>query len=263
MPSNSPLVDIVGVTKDFEVQGKPFRALDGISLAVTEGEFVALIGPSGCGKSTLLSLVAGLEFPSGGRILCDGRTVRAPGSDRGVVFQHHGLLPWMTAYENVRFALDCVAGDRRLAERDAQARHYLEMVGLAAAANKRPSQLSGGMKQRVAHGARLRVRAHGTAPRRAVSAPRRAHQATLQIELLTWQWKLDRKTVIMVTHDIDEAIYLADRIVVLTNGPAAVVRAILDSRFERPRSKEALLEDPAYRALHRELMGMLMEELAA
>jgi nitrate ABC transporter ATP-binding subunit len=262
MRSDTTLVDIVGVVKDFEVQGKPFRALDGVSLAVTGGEFVALIGPSGCGKSTLLSLVAGLELPSGGHVACAGRPVRGPGPDRGMVFQHHGLLPWMTAYENVRFALDCVARDRPAAERDAQARHYLEMVGLAAAANKRPSQLSGGMKQRVGL-----ARAFAANPRvllldEPFAALDALTRATLQIELVRL-WERERKTVLMVTHDIDEAIYLADRIVVFTHGPAATVRAVLSSEFERPRSREALLEEPAYRALHRELMGMLMEELAA
>jgi nitrate ABC transporter ATP-binding subunit len=258
----APLVDVVGVVKDFQVQGKPFRALDGVSLTVADREFVALIGPSGCGKSTLLSLVAGLEFPTGGHVLCNGQPVRGPGVERGMVFQHHGLLPWMTAYDNVRFALDCVWSARPPAERDAQARHYLDMVGLTSAAAKRPNQLSGGMKQRVGL-----ARAFAANPRvllldEPFAALDALTRATLQAELVRL-WERERKTVLMVTHDIDEAIYLADRIVVFTHGPAATIRAVLPSPFERPRNREALLEEPRYRELHHELMGMLMEELAA
>ncbi len=261
-PGRAPLVEAVGVIKDFRVQGKPFRALGGVSVSVAEGEFVALIGPSGCGKSTLLNLVAGLDRPTGGHVLCDGQPIAGPGADRGVVFQHHSLLPWMTAYDNVRFALDCVMRDRPAAERDALARQYLDLVGLASAANKRPSQLSGGMKQRVGL-----ARAFAANPRvllldEPFAALDALTRATLQLALVRL-WERERKTVLMVTHDIDEAIYLADRIVVFTHGPAATIRAVLGSAFERPRAREVLLENPAYRALHRELLDMLMEELAA
>jgi bicarbonate transport system ATP-binding protein len=258
----TPAVELRGVSKEFRVQGKPFRALDNVSLSVAPGEFVALIGPSGCGKSTLLNLVAGLELPTAGQVLCDGQPVRGPGADRGMVFQHHGLLPWMTAYDNVRFALDCVLRERSTAERDALARQYLQLVGLSGALHKRPSQLSGGMKQRVGL-----ARAFAANPRvllldEPFAALDALTRATLQLALVQL-WERERKTVLLVTHDIDEAIFLADRIVVFTHGPAATIRAALASPFPRPRDREALLEEPSYRALHRDLLAMLMAELAA
>ncbi|WP_343641050.1 ABC transporter ATP-binding protein [Roseateles sp.] len=223
-----------------------FHALRDIDLDIAQGEFVTLIGHSGCGKSTLLNLIAGLITPTGGALLCDGREIAGPGPDRAVVFQNHSLLPWLTCFDNVLLAVESVFGGREPRSRlMARTEEALQLVGMGHAMAKRPHEISGGMKQRVGI-----ARALAMAPKvllmdepfGALDALTRAH---LQDELLKIV-AATRSTVVMVTHDVDEAVLLSDRIVMMTNGPAATIGEILPVALPRPRDRVALAEDPAY-----------------
>ena len=230
-----------GVT--FDTKQGPFVAIRDVSLAVAKGEFVSLIGHSGCGKSTLLNLVAGLAAPTSGHLLCANREIAGPGPDRAVVFQNHSLLPWMTCLENVLLAVERVFGAdesrRALVER---ARAALELVGLSHAAGKRPNEISGGMKQRVGI-----ARALAMAPRvllmdEPFGALDALTRAQLQDELMRIV-AATGSTVLMVTHDVDEAVLLSDRIVMMTNGPAATIGEIVEVDLPRPRDRVALAQD--------------------
>lgn len=231
-------------------------ALANVSLTVTEGEFVAVVGPSGCGKSSTISLLAGLTAPSTGTILLNGEQIDGPGLDRAVVFQDYSLFPWMTALENIRFALQQVSSTS-----GKQALHYLELVGVANAANQYPSELSGGMKQRVAI---ARAFALGSPvylmdePFGAVDAKNRIYLQDLLLRL--WQEKDRKTTIFFVTHDIDEAIYLADRIIVFTPGPGRVKKTIAVP-FERPRKRNHLIHDPGYISIRNDILSLLQDEL--
>jgi nitrate/nitrite transport system ATP-binding protein len=234
------------VEKRFDTKQGEFLAIRDINLRVTRGEFVALIGHSGCGKSTLLNLVAGLSSPSGGVLVCAGREVKGPGPDRGVVFQNHSLLPWLTCFDNVYLAVERVFGGKEpkvnLRERTEAA---LKLVGLSHAIQKHPNEISGGMKQRVGIARALAIEPAVLLldePFGALDALTRAH---LQDELLRIVAET-KSTVVMVTHDVDEAVLLSDRIVMMTNGPAATIGEILDVKLARPRDRVALAEDHNY-----------------
>jgi nitrate/nitrite transport system ATP-binding protein len=190
------------VSKTFVTRKTRLQAFDQLSLAVQEGEFVAIIGPSGCGKSTLLNLIAGLLPPDDGNIWLAGERVTKPGADRGVVFQQHLLLPWMTAYANVRFALDCTMPRAPAAERDRLARHYLAMVQLTDARDKKPTQLSGGMQQRVGIARAFAIRPRVLLLDEPFGALDAATRLTLQEQLLRI-WEGERRTVVLVTHDVE------------------------------------------------------------
>jgi nitrate/nitrite transport system ATP-binding protein len=235
------VIDGAGVT--FDTKQGPFVAIRDVNLAVAKGEFVSLIGHSGCGKSTLLNLVAGLAAPTSGHLLCANREIAGPGPDRAVVFQNHSLLPWMTCLENVLLAVERVFGAdesrRALVER---ARAALELVGLSHAAGKRPNEISGGMKQRVGI-----ARALAMAPRvllmdEPFGALDALTRAQLQDELMRIV-AATGSTVLMVTHDVDEAVLLSDRIVMMTNGPAATIGEIVEVDMPRPRDRVALAQD--------------------
>jgi len=239
-------VQIENVQMVFETRKGPFVALQDINLNVGQGEVVALIGHSGCGKSTLLNLIAGLTVPTTGVLLAAGREIAGPGPDRAVVFQNHSLLPWLTCFGNVYLAVDRVFGGRekraQLKERTEKA---LALVGLSHAMHKHPHEISGGMKQRVGIARALAMEPQVLLldePFGALDALTRAH---LQDELTRI---LGEKggTCIMVTHDVDEAVLLADRIVMMTNGPAATIGEILDVKLPRPRERLKLVESPEY-----------------
>ncbi len=239
-------VQIENVQMVFETRKGPFVALQDINLNVSQGEVVALIGHSGCGKSTLLNLIAGLTVPTNGVLLAAGREIAGPGPDRAVVFQNHSLLPWLTCFGNVYLAVDRVFGGRekraQLKERTEKA---LTLVGLSHAMHKHPHEISGGMKQRVGIARALAMEPQVLLldePFGALDALTRAH---LQDELTRI---LGEKggTCIMVTHDVDEAVLLADRIVMMTNGPAATIGEILDVKLPRPRERLKLVESPEY-----------------
>jgi nitrate/nitrite transport system ATP-binding protein len=225
-------------------------------LTIDQGEFVTLIGHSGCGKSTVLSMLAGLTASSDGWMFLDNRPITGPGPDRGVVFQAPCLLPWMTALENV--LLGVAEAHRHLPrrERRALAAHYLALVGLGDAVDKRPAELSGGMRQRVGI-----ARAFALDPKMLLlDEPFGMLDSLTRFELqqvLIDLWSRDRKTALMVTHDVDEALFLSDRVVMMTNGPAAQVGGILDIPFPRPRDRAAVLEHPDYYPLRERLIGFL------
>ena len=257
---------IEGVRKTFQTKGgDPQTVLRGIDLTVNPGEFVSLIGHSGCGKSTLLNVVGGLVRPDSGTVMLDGKPVRGPGPDRAMVFQSYSLLPRMTILANVREAVGEARPDRPRSWVDEVTEHYLRAVGLWEHRNKRPAQVSGGMAQRAAV-----ARAFAVNPRLllldepfgALDTLTRARLQSQLIEL--WSSESETETVLMVTHGIDEAILLADRIVVMANPPFPSVRAIIDVPIERPRDRESIVSDPAYARIQRQLMDILHEdELAA
>jgi nitrate/nitrite transport system ATP-binding protein len=241
----------------FNTKKGQFHALREINLGVAKGEFVTLIGHSGCGKSTLLNLIAGLTLPSSGVLLCDNREISAPGPERAVVFQNHSLLPWLTCFENVYLAVERVFGKTdtkaRLKERTLAA---LELVNMGHAATKRPHEISGGMKQRVGIARALAMEPKVLLmdePFGALDALTRAH---LQDELLKIVART-HSTVVMVTHDVDEAVLLSDRIVMMTNGPAATIGEILSIELPRPRNRVALAEDARYVHYRKEVLDYL------
>ncbi len=234
------------------------EVLRDISLKVERGEFVALIGHSGCGKSTLLNIVAGLQTPTTGAVILDGKAVERPGPDRAVVFQNHSLLPWLTVYENVRLGVDKVFRTKSRTQRDAWVMQNLELVQMTHARDKRPSEISGGMKQRVGIARALAMEPKVLLldePFGALDALTRAH---LQDQVMDIQQRL-KNTVIMITHDVDEATLLADRIVMMTNGPAAVIGEVLEVKLARPRDRLALVEDKAYVHCRGEVLRFLYE----
>lgn len=251
------VIDSAGMT--FETRTGTFVALRDIHLTVARGEFVTLIGHSGCGKSTLLNLVSGLLAPTSGHVLLGNREIRGPGPDRAVVFQNHSLLPWMSCLENVHLAVERVFGDSETrAQTTERARAALKLVGLSHASDKKPHEISGGMKQRVGIARALAMEPKVLLmdePFGALDALTRAH---LQDELLGIIAKTG-STVVMVTHDVDEAVLLSDRIVMMTNGPAATIGQILVIDLPRPRERVALAQDPAYAALRSEVLRFLYQ----
>jgi nitrate/nitrite transport system ATP-binding protein len=222
------------------------EVLTDITLAVEKGEFATIIGHSGCGKTTLLNIVAGLVQPTCGGVLLENREVNEPGPDRAVVFQNHSLLPWLTVYENVRLAVDKVfSASKSRAERHAWTMHNLDLVQMAHAKGKRPAEISGGMKQRVGLARALAMEPKVLLldePFGALDALTRAH---LQDSVMDIHAKLGN-TVLMITHDVDEAVLLSDRIVMMTNGPAATIGEILDVDLPRPRRRLELASDATY-----------------
>jgi nitrate/nitrite transport system ATP-binding protein len=251
-------VESVGMT--FQTKKADFVALTGIELAIRKGEFVTLIGHSGCGKSTLLNLVAGLLRPSEGTILLAGKHVDGPGPDRGVVFQNHSLLPWLTCFGNVYLAVERVFPEKkeRLKERTHQA---LELVGLSQAEQKYPHEISGGMKQRVGIARALSMEPKMLLLDEPFGALDALTRATLQDELMRIVDKTGA-TVLMVTHDVDEAVLLSDRVVMMTNGPAARIGEVLEVTLPRPRQRLALAHDPRFMDLRARVLEFLYEKQA-
>lgn len=253
---------IENVNMVFETKKGRFEALRNINLSIKEGEFVSIIGHSGCGKSTVLNLIAGLLNPTSGNLFCAGREIAKPGPDRAVVFQNHSLLPWLTCFENVYLAVERVFGDTESkTQLQARTKAALELVGLAHAMEKRPNEISGGMKQRVGIARALSMEPKVLLldePFGALDALTRAH---LQDELMQIM-KKSNCTAVMVTHDVDEAVLLSDKIVMMTNGPAATIGEVLDVELERPRKRLDLAEDPTYNHLRSEVLKFLYERHA-
>lgn len=254
------IVQIENVDMTFNTKKGDFKALSDINLTVSRGEFVSFIGHSGCGKSTLLNLVAGLTSPSNGHILVSGREVAGPGPDRAVVFQNHSLLPWMSCFENVYLAVERVfSGDESKSKLKERTHAALKLVGLSHAENKLPNEISGGMKQRVGIARALSMEPNILLldePFGALDALTRAH---LQDELMAIMAGT-QSTVIMVTHDVDEAVLLSDRIVMLTNGPAATIGEILTVDLPKPRERLKLAHDPHYHELRSAVLEFLYQK---
>jgi len=256
-------VEIAQLGKTYDTPTGPAVVVRDFTLEVCEGEFVCIVGHSGCGKSTVLSIVMGLNLPTTGGVVIGGREIDGPGTDRGVVFQSATLLPWMSVRDNVRLALDQVAGRRARAggegRPEARAETYLAAVGLGDAGDRYPRELSAGMQQRVGI-----ARAFALEPRLLLldepfSLLDALTRMDLQDELMSL-WETTGKTVIMVTHDVDEALLLADRIVMMTSGPAATIGRILDVPFSRPRRREDVLGRPDYFWLRDSILAFLEEQ---
>jgi nitrate/nitrite transport system ATP-binding protein len=253
----SAYLSISNVGMTFKGANGPFIALRDIELEINSGEFVALIGHSGCGKSTLLNIVAGLTRATTGGVLLQGKEVSDPGPDRAVVFQNHSLLPWLTVYDNVRLAVDKVHGGvKTRAERDEWTRHNLALVGMDHALDKRPQEISGGMKQRVGIARALAMEPKVLLLDEPFGALDALTRATLQDTVMELHAKLNN-TVIMITHDVDEAVLLSDRVVMMTNGPAATIGEILKVDLSRPRNRLTLAGDAEYVRCRKEIMEFL------
>ncbi len=249
-------VDISRLSKSFATAKGPLVVVRDFDLRIARGEFVTLIGHSGCGKSTVLAMLAGLSKATSGGIVLAGRELAGPGPDRGVVFQSPTLLPWMTAFENVMLGVDQVFYTAARAERRQIAEYYLTVVGLGESMHKLPGQLSQGMRQRVGI-----ARAFALSPKMLLlDEPFGMLDALTRFELqqvLLELWNRNRLTALMVTHDVDEALFLSDRIVMMTNGPEAEVGDILEVPFARPRDRQQLLADPEYYRLREYLIEFL------
>ena len=250
------------VGKTFDTAGGCFTALSNVSLAIQKGEFVSIIGHSGCGKSTLLNIVAGLSRPSTGAVLLDGQVVDEPGPDRAVVFQNHSLLPWLSAYANVGLAVDKVFGKTKSAvERDSWTRHNLALVQMSHALEKKPDELSGGMRQRVGIARALAMQPKILLldePFGALDALTRAHLQDSVMDI----HRETKSTAIMITHDVDEAVLLSDRIVMMTNGPSATIGEICEVRLERPRRRLEVCDTAEYARCRKQVLQFLYERHA-
>jgi bicarbonate transport system ATP-binding protein len=257
----SPLLRFEQLGKVYATPTGPYPVLENINFTVNQGEFVCVIGHSGCGKSTLLNMVSGFAKPSSGQVLLNGKPIEKPGPDRMVVFQGYALLHWMTAYENVYLGIDSVKPNLPEHEKREITLEHLEMVGLTAAAEKKITQISGGMKQRVAIARALAIRPEVLILDEPFGALDAITKEELQEELLKI-WNTQRCTVLMITHDIDEALFLADRLVMMTNGPAAGIGEILAIDFPRPRSREDIMEDPRYYELRNQALDFLYNRFA-
>lgn len=252
---------IKDVSKVYETPKGPYVVLDGVNLTINEGEFICLIGHSGCGKSTLLNMIAGFNGPTNGEVALQGSQITEPGPDRMVVFQNYSLLPWLTATENIHLGVENVYPEKSADEHNTIVKEHLELVGLTEACNKRPGQLSGGMKQRVAIARALATRPKLLILDEPFGALDPITREELQEELLKI-WRKEKITVIMITHDIDEALFLADRIVMMTNGPAASIGEDMHVPFSRPRNRARIMEDPKYYELRNFALEFLFSRYA-
>ncbi|WP_341685153.1 ABC transporter ATP-binding protein [Limnohabitans sp.] len=250
-------IQIQNVEQTFKTAKGLFPALRDIQLNIAKGEFVALIGHSGCGKSTLLNLIAGLTTPTNGVLLCANREIAGPGPDRAVVFQNHSLLPWLTCFDNVYLGIERVFGKTESkSQLRARTDAALAMVRLSHAAQKRPGEISGGMKQRVGIARALAMEPKVLLMDEPFGALDALTRAKLQDELLEIVAKT-QATVVMVTHDVDEAVLLSDKIVMMTNGPAATIGEVLAVDLPRPRSRVELADDPQYQLYRKAVIDFL------
>jgi nitrate ABC transporter ATP-binding subunit len=256
-------ISIKDVTVSFKTPKGVYTAVQNIDLEVKKGEIVALIGHSGCGKSTLMNTISGMVKPSQGEVIANGKKVNGPGPDRGIVFQNYSLLPWLSVYRNIYEAVDSVMKDKSPAEKRTHVEQNLKMVNLYPHKDKLPGQLSGGMKQRVAIARAFAINPSILLLDEPFGALDALTKSNMHVELLKL-WNLDNrnKTIIMVTHDIEEAIFLADRVVVMNNGPAATIKEIVEVPLNRPRNKKDIVHDPKYMEIHDKLLSLLLEKFS-
>ncbi len=249
------------VSKVYETPNGDYTVLDDVNLTVKENEFVCVIGHSGCGKSTLLNMISGFNQPTTGTVKLKDKIIAEPGPDRMMVFQNYCLLPWKTAFDNVSLAVNAVYPNKNQQEKLTIVEEHLAMVGLTEAAKKKPNQLSGGMKQRVAIARALAIRPEVLILDEPFGALDAITKEELQEELLEI-WRNHQLTVMMITHDIDEALFLADRLVMMTNGPKAKIGEILEIPFSRPRNRVQITEDPRYYELRNYALDFLFHRYA-
>lgn len=253
----SAFLDISQIDKNFDTDNGPFCALKDVDLKIQEGEFISLIGHSGCGKSTVLNIVAGLTTASKGGVILEGREINEPGPDRAVVFQNHALMPWLTVYQNVELAVKSVfKGKKNKKEMHEWIMHNLTLVNMGHAIDKLPDEISGGMKQRVGIARALSMQPKVLLMDEPFGALDALTRAQLQDSTMAIHKELGN-TVIMITHDVDEAVLLSDRIVMMTNGPSATVGQIVDVNLPRPRHRLALAEDPTFNHCRRLVLDFL------
>jgi len=236
--------------------GKESVVLNGINLTIKENEFISVIGHSGCGKSTLLKIVAGLEKATSGLVTLEGKAIRKPGAERMMVFQNYSLLPWLTVRENIRLAVDEVLKDATRPEKISIVNEHIAMVNLNAAADKYPDEISGGMKQRVGIARALATRPKMLLMDEPFGALDALTRGKLQRQVLDI-WENHRQAVMMITHDVDEAIYMSDRIVLMTNGPEATIGEILDVPFDHPRDRASMRNSKQYYELRNHALNFL------
>jgi nitrate/nitrite transport system ATP-binding protein len=246
------------VSKGFGPRGRRTEVLDNVNLSVRRGEFVAIVGRSGCGKTTLISLIAGLIAPDSGELTLNDRKIHGPGPDRGVVFQDYSLLPWLTVFQNIFLAVDELFRGWSASEKRSYTERFIDMVKLTPARDKRPAELSGGMRQRVAVARALAMNPDVLLLDEPLGALDALTRATLQDEIERI-WREDRKSIILITNDVDEGILLADRIIPLTNGPRATLGPSFAIDIERPRNRRILNHDPRYIALRNDIVRFLVD----
>lgn len=250
-------VSVENLSKIYPSSDGDVTVFDNVNIGIKKGEFVCIIGHSGCGKSTIMNVLAGLDEPTNGSVIMDGKEISGPSLDRGVVFQNYSLLPWLTTLQNVSFGVAARNPRWSKAKVDEHSTHYLDMVGLGAALKKKPSELSGGMRQRVSI-----ARAFATSPKLLLldepfGALDALTRGVIQEELLKI-WSETQQTVFMITHDVDEAILLADRILLMSNGPNARVAESVKINIARPRKRAEIIEDPAYYKIRNHLVNFLI-----
>ncbi|CEJ46956.1 Nitrate transport ATP-binding subunits C and D (E C [Umezakia ovalisporum] len=243
--SRHNFLEIENLVKSYPTPSGNFVVLDKVNLTIGEDEYISIIGHSGCGKSTLLKIVAGLEKATSGSVRLDGKEIRQPGAERMMVFQGYSLLPWLTVRENIRLGVDEVLKNANRSEKISIVNQHLAMVNLMSAANKYPDEISGGMKQRVGIARALAIRPKMLLMDEPFGALDALTKGKLQREVLNI-WENNRQAVMMITHDVDEAIYMSDRIVLMTNGPAATIGEILKIPFQRPRDRAAIAKSKEY-----------------
>jgi len=256
-------IDINNITVSFKTPTGIYTAVKDISLSVQKGEIISLIGHSGCGKSTLMGTISGMVKATQGEVIANGKKVTSPGPDRGIVFQNYSLLPWLTVYKNIFVAVDSALKDKSTQEKIALVETNLKMVHLWEHKDKLPGQLSGGMKQRVAIARAFSINPKILLLDEPFGALDALTKSSMHIELLKL-WNLDNreKTIIMVTHDIEEAIFLSDRVVVMNNGPAATIKEIVDIPLKRPRNKKDIVHDSKYIEIHDRLLSLLIDKFS-
>jgi nitrate/nitrite transport system ATP-binding protein len=253
-----PLLELHNVSKSYASGATRTEVLSAVNLDIAEGEFVVIVGFSGSGKTTLINLMAGLTAPDQGEVLLRGQPVRDAGPDRGVVFQNYSLLPWLSVRGNVALAVDSVRRDLPPAERAALVERYVAMVNLAPAIEKKPRELSGGMRQRVAVARALSMNPEVLLLDEPLAALDALTRGALQHEIERI-FRRDRKTIVLITNDVDEAVLLADRIVPLTPGPNATLGPSFEVALDRPRDRTALNRDPEFRRLRNAVLGYLID----
>ncbi len=255
--SRPGFLEIENLVKSYPTPDKDnFVVLDGVNLTIGENEYISVIGHSGCGKSTLLKIIGGFEKATSGSVLLEGKEIRKPGADRMMVFQNYALLPWLTVRENIRLAVDEVLKNANRSEKISIVNEHLSMVNLTAAADKYPDELSGGMKQRVGIARALAIRPKMLLMDEPFGALDALTRGKLQRQVLDI-WENHRQAVMMITHDVDEAIYMSDRIVLMTNGPAANIGEILEVPFEHPRDRAVMRNSKEYFELRNHALNFL------
>ena len=258
----SEFLSLKGVEKRFPISGKDdYVAVTDVNLEIKKNEIISIIGHSGCGKSTLLNMIAGLDMQSEGSIELNGKKIRGPGPERAVVFQNHSLLPWLTSYQNIEMAVKKVMPELSSIELRARVEKYISMVNLEHAKDKAPGELSGGMKQRVGIARALSINPEVLLMDEPFGALDSLTRANLQEHLMRIQESV-KNTVIIITHDIDEAVLLSDRVIMMTNGPDATIGEILEVNLERPRKRVELQHDPEYIRCREAILSFLYEKFA-